>query len=199
MSDIELPTDWEAFGPCMKALPTDRMRGFVYCYVQNGGHLARAAAQAGYSSDTATSAATRLMHDDRILDALAECTWKSFNGMGVMAVRALEPILKNPLHKHHMKAIDSVLDRVLPNKPVDDKQESSEDMVNRLLLFCEKTGADPKALLGPLAEKVLRLAAKPVVAEAEVVEVVPPRQKGHVKKTPPAPVKTGLEGLEDVL
>src|SRR5207302_8321160 len=58
--------------------------------------------------------ASRLMHDDRILAALAEEARKVIRGGGVEASKALMNLVRNPDHKEHGRAIAMVLARTDP-------------------------------------------------------------------------------------
>src|SRR5580765_71139 len=163
MSDIVIPEDWEKYGPKLKALPTDKMRAFCWCYVHNGGQIGLAAAQAGYGEGggerVASASGSRLMQNQAILDACEELTWRRLSGMAVLAVNALEPILNNPQHKSHIKAAEMVLERtgfVAERRLTVDKPASKSDeaILAVLAQLCEKLGADPEAFLGPLAKKM---------------------------------------------
>lgn len=205
MSEVQIPDDWEKFGPKLKALPTDKMRAFCWCYVQNGGQIGLAAAQAGYGEGSenqriASASGSRLMQNQAILDALEELTWRKLVGMAVPAVGALEVILNNPAHKNYVKAAEMVLERtgfVAEKKLIVDKPESKSDeaLMNTLAELCRKLGADPKDFLGPLAKKLN-------VVDAEVVEI--PEHKALPKplKKAPKPSKApehDLGDLEDLL
>lgn len=213
---IEIPRDWEQFGPKMRALPTDRQRAFVYCLVNNGGRATRAAAQAGYSTggeyNAIGTAASRLMQQPDILDALEECTWRKLNGLAIAAVSGLEALIKNPQAKGHAKAVEMVLERTgfVAEKRLkieDDRDEDGSKLAEKLLALCTKLQIDPAQLLGPLAKK-LTAEKEAVVAEVEehIVPTTPIPPKKRIKLQPRLapltqlpPEETGLEGLEDVL
>lgn len=209
MSEVQIPDDWEKFGPKLKALPTDKMRTFCWCYVHNGGQIGRAAAQAGYGEGSdnervASASGSRLMQNQAVLDALEELTWRRLNGMAMVAVQALEPILNNPAHKSHAKAIEMVLERtgfVAERKLTIDKPEGKSDaaLLATLAELCNKLGADPEKFLGPLAKK---LKVHLDVEDAEVVEIPDHKALPKPLKKAPKAAKApehDLGDLEDLL
>jgi hypothetical protein len=109
-------------GPKMKALPNDRWRAFVLAlYEVRAGHGARvkAAKLAGFGCETSTpqtmcNIANRLMHDERILEAINEVDGKRIRGIAPRGVRALEHLIETPGHRDHARGIAMLLDRVHP-------------------------------------------------------------------------------------
>jgi phage terminase small subunit len=114
-------TEW---GPCMKALPSDRHRAFVLALYQikpGYGAQVAAAKMAGFGSSTSSPKswsviASRLSHDERILAALHEEDQKYIRASAPRAVRALGRLIEDPEHKDHARAIGMVLDRVHPTE-----------------------------------------------------------------------------------
>lgn len=114
------------FGPMMKALPSDRHRAFIQALYQlkpGYGAATRAARLAGFG--TATSSADsmavighRLMHDERILRAVAEEDQKRIRATAPRAIRALEALIEDPKSKDHARGIAMVLDRVHPAEAI---------------------------------------------------------------------------------
>jgi hypothetical protein len=110
-------TEW---GPCMKALPSDRHRAFVIALyeVERGrGANVQAAKMAGFGTST-TSAngwsaiGYRLSHDERILAALHEEDQRRIRASAPRAIRALTNLIEDSTHKDHARAIAMTLDRV---------------------------------------------------------------------------------------
>jgi phage terminase small subunit len=112
-------TEW---GPCMKALPSDRHRAFVLALYQikpgYGSHVA-AAKMAGFGTSTSSPKswsviAARLAHDEKILAALHEEDKKRIRASAPRAVMALGRLIEDPDSRDHCRAIGMVLDRVHP-------------------------------------------------------------------------------------
>lgn len=104
----------EQLGPRMKALGTDLIRRFVWEYVDNGGNATRAANDAGYSTKSrgANPAGYRNLQSPEVIAAIEEVTWSRLHSAIVPAVKGLEALVRDPLSKFHMKAIEMVMDRV---------------------------------------------------------------------------------------
>jgi hypothetical protein len=113
-------------GPAMKALPTDRHRAFVRALYQvKPGHGAnvKAAKLAGFGTPTSSAQsmatiASRLAHDERVLEAIAEEDSKRIRASAPRAISALSRLVENPKHKDHARGIAMVLDRVHPTEMV---------------------------------------------------------------------------------
>jgi hypothetical protein len=112
-------TEW---GPCMKALPSDRHRAFVIALYQiphgHGAHVA-AAKLAGFGTSTSSIQswsviASKLAHDEKILAALHEEDQKRIRASAPRAIRALQHLIEDPSAKDHVRGIGMVLDRVHP-------------------------------------------------------------------------------------
>jgi hypothetical protein len=110
------------WGPCMKALPSDRHRAFVLGLYQvppgYGAHV-RAARLAGFGSSTSSPAsmvsiASRLAHDENILRAIFEEDQRRIRSTAPRAIRALQHLVETPDHRDHCRALGMVLDRVHP-------------------------------------------------------------------------------------
>ena len=109
-------------GPRMLALPTDRHRDFVrglYQVKPGHGSASKAARLAGWGTEYSTaqsiaSIASRLMHDERVLDAIHEMDQKMIRGVAPRAIGALSRLVEDPKHRDHARGIAMVLDRVHP-------------------------------------------------------------------------------------
>jgi phage terminase small subunit len=117
----KLPGDDAKFGPKMEAL-NERQRKFVVAlFIVKPGHgsAVRAARSAGFGTDkssaqTMASIASRLMHDDRIIEATREYGERFLKAAGPAALRALEKLILTPSHKDHGRAVAAVVDRLYP-------------------------------------------------------------------------------------
>jgi hypothetical protein len=113
-------------GPKMQALPSDRHRAFVRAlYTVRPGHGAavKAAKIAGFgtaesSPQSMATIASRLMHDERVLDAMREEDEKHIRASAPRAISALSRLIEDPRHKDHVRGIGMVLDRVHPAENV---------------------------------------------------------------------------------
>jgi hypothetical protein len=113
-------------GPKMQALPSDRHRAFVRAlYTVRPGHGAavKAAKIAGFgtaesSPQSMATIASRLKHDERILEAIEEEDKKFIRASAPRAISALSRLIEDPRHKDHARGIGMVLDRVLPVEQV---------------------------------------------------------------------------------
>jgi phage terminase small subunit len=109
-------------GPMMKALPTDRHRAFVRALYQvkpGFGAQSKAAKLAGWgqplsSAQSMATIASRLAHDERVLEAIREEDEKRIRSSAPRAISALSRLVENPKHKDHARGIAMVLDRVHP-------------------------------------------------------------------------------------
>lgn len=113
-------------GPKMRALPTDRHRDFVRALFQvRPGHGAqvKAARLAGFGTETSSpqsiaTIASRLMHDERVLEAIREFGERFIRGASPIALKAAQRLILDPKHKDHARAIGMVLDREFPLQTV---------------------------------------------------------------------------------
>jgi hypothetical protein len=109
-------------GPKMLALPSDRHRAFVRAlYTIKPGHGAnvKAAKIAGFgtaesSPQSMATIASRLAHDERVIEAIAEENEKYIRSSAPRAVRALSHLIETPSHRDHARGIAMVLDRTNP-------------------------------------------------------------------------------------
>jgi hypothetical protein len=114
------------FGPKMLALPTEKHRNFVIAlFTVRAGHgaAARAARAAGFGTETSSPASiatisSRLMHDDRVIEAMREYGEQFLKAAGPNALRALEKLILTPSHKGHERAVAAVVDRLYPVETV---------------------------------------------------------------------------------
>jgi hypothetical protein len=124
--NVVAATDLPNYGPKMLALPSDKHREFVVALfvVRPGfGAPSRAARLAGWGTETSsknsiTSMASRLMHNEAVLDAIREYGEQFLRGAGPNALRALENLVNSPAHKDHGRAVAAVIDRLYPAEQV---------------------------------------------------------------------------------
>lgn len=105
--------DLEDLGPAMLAL-TEKQRRFVIGWVRSSGKdAARVARAAGYSdaSEGAKVAASNLLRNSKVIDAMKEEADRSLNGLAAVAVMVQKGLLENSSPAAQQKAVDSVLDR----------------------------------------------------------------------------------------
>src|SRR5258708_1293841 len=159
-------------GPMMKALPTDRHRGFVRALYQvkpGFGAQSKAAKLSGWGQPLSSSAsmatiASRLMHDERILAAIHEEDQKRIRASAPRAISALSALVENPKHKDHARGIAMVLDRVHPAETqhtVKVEHSATPDF---------KETAQVLARIAELAAKFSVRLPAPRVIDGEVVE-----------------------------
>lgn len=168
------PGDGAEWGPKMKALPSDRHRMFVLSLYEiprgYGAHV-KAARMAGFGTATTSAKswsviASRLAHDDRILEAMREEDERRIRASAPRAIRALAHLIEDPDHKDHARGIAMVLDRVHPAETthtvkVEHKlpvMVATAEVLERIARLAARAGLDP-----------LRLPAPPV--DAEFVEL----------------------------
>jgi phage terminase small subunit len=116
-------TEW---GPCMKALASDRHRMFVLALYQikpGYGANVKAAKMAGFGTATSSAKswsviASRLAHDEKILAAIHEEDQKRIRASAPRAIQALHNLIEDPTAKDHARGIAMVLDRVHPTETV---------------------------------------------------------------------------------
>jgi nucleotide-binding universal stress UspA family protein len=106
-------------GPKMLALPTDRHRAFVralYTVRPGFGARVKAAKLSGWgcpnsSAQSMATIASRLSHDERVLEAIREEDEKYIRSSAPRTIGALSRLIENPRHKDHARGIAMVLDR----------------------------------------------------------------------------------------
>jgi hypothetical protein len=109
-------------GPKMLALPSDRHRAFVrslYDVKPGFGFAVKAAKLSGWGCETSSpqsmaTIASRLMHDERVLEAIREEDEKHIRSSAPRAIAALSRLIETPSAKDHVRGIGIVLDRVHP-------------------------------------------------------------------------------------
>jgi hypothetical protein len=109
-------------GPKMAALPSDRHRAFVrmlYEMPPGYGFGSKAARASGWGTETSSAQsmatiASRLLHDERVLEAIHEEDAARIRASAPRAIRALSQLIETPSSKDHVKGIQMVLDRVHP-------------------------------------------------------------------------------------
>ena len=121
----EAQDDIPPYGPRMAALANDRQRAFVAALydeeapLKGEGLLIHAARVAEYGSGTSSNKvlstiANRLVHDDRIREAVAEYSRNLVRAISPEAVKAVRNLIRDPKAKDHARAVAMILDRVDP-------------------------------------------------------------------------------------
>jgi hypothetical protein len=154
-------------GPKMLALPSDRHRAFVRAMYQiRPGHGAavKAAKMAAFgtpesSPQSMATIASRLMHDERVLEAFREEDEKHIRASAPRAITALSRMIENPKHKDHARGIGMVLDRVHPaetihsvklNHDVTPAFQDTVQVLARMAALAAKYGVPLPALPAPV-------------------------------------------------
>ncbi len=148
---------WGELCPAMQAL-SHKHREFVRHLVTGPvghGRLTRAYKLAGYKSGKASTLskdAHHLSRDERIIAAVAEESRKVIRVGHPEAVAALFEVMRDPLHRDRMRAIDAILNRVDPlqtkhsidvtHRTIDPDREALEE-----LRAARKLGATREKLL----------------------------------------------------
>jgi hypothetical protein len=120
-SDADLPE----FGPAMLALPNDRQRAFVTALFDDDaprkgdGLLIYAARTAGYGTPTSSRKslnviASRIAHDDRVQEAIAQFSHRVLRTIPPEAFKAAKNLIRDPKHKDHARAVFEILGRTDP-------------------------------------------------------------------------------------
>jgi phage terminase small subunit len=182
--------DWGEYGPCMRALPSDRWRAFVEHLVLSAGeHGAQAAAarKAGFGTArsrplTMAQIGSRLARDERVLAAVAEESRKVLRLGAPAAARALIKLVEDPTHKGHERAVMALVDHIDPtttthnlnvtHRALDADEEAVEEL--RALRELGTPRAKLLELFGP--NGLERLEAQELVRrsdEARVINAIP--------------------------
>lgn len=160
------PGDGVEWGPKMKALPSDRHRMFVLALYEiprgYGAHV-KAAKMAGFGTETTSAKswsviASRLAHDDKILDAMREEDERRIRASAPRAIRALAHLIEDPDHRDHGRGIAMVLDRVHPAETTHTvKVEhrvpvmvATAEVLARIAKLATRAGLDPLRLAPPI-------------------------------------------------
>jgi phage terminase small subunit len=150
-------------GPKMLALPTDRHRAFVRAlYTVKPGHGAnvKAAKIAGFGTEQSSASsmatiASRLAHDERVIEAIAEENEKYIRSSAPRAVRALSNLIEDPRHRDHARGIAMVLDRTNPVEQlhlVKHEHEASSSMIATAEVFKQIMELAARAHVPPMID-----------------------------------------------
>jgi hypothetical protein len=191
------------YGPAMMAIP-EKWQRFVLALVQTGCTAGEAARVAGYtgSADVLKATGWRVRHDPRVTAAYFEEVAQLMSDHAVLAVGVLREVAENPTidPKARIKAASELLSRsgfsaITEHRIVTDKRDVQRDprvVAAQIVAAGRALGLnlDPTQLLGPPAEVV--------DAEFEELSRSPERFPGQSPEEAP-PVRTGREGIEDLL
>lgn len=165
------------FGPKMRALNPMQQR-FVIAMLELGStNYTRAALLAGYA-DNGNGAinvqASRLAHNDRVIDALNEEAHRRLMTAAPMAVSELLKIAETDTNqKYKLKAIEMVLNRTGHHALTEHKVEvahtySDKESIARIISLAKQMNMDPVKLLGNAGVK---LGPQGEILDAEFTEV----------------------------
>lgn len=136
---------------------TEKQRAFVRAVVERptakGETLSRVA---GFENTPGGHRvhAHRLLHSQKILDAIDEETDKRVRLGGVIGIAALVKIASNPKHKQHVRAAESLADRAgrgavsRQEISVNHSDQTGATMVERIKQLAAVLGVNPAQLLG---------------------------------------------------
>jgi hypothetical protein len=145
-------------GPAMRALATDRQRAFVRALFDapsKDGRVSWAARAAGYGTPTSSdkvfsTIGARLHTSEPIQRAIAEHSARVLRGLSPSAIKALEDLIANPLHRDHARGIAMVLERSDPietrhNVTVEHKDErqlvaATKEVIERIHALARRVG-----------------------------------------------------------
>ena len=181
--------DWGQLGPCMRALPNDRWRDFVFHLVTGPPAMAHrhalpdslASARRTRIRTALTTSPTVMAHDPRTIAAIAEQSKLVVRAGAPEAVNALYGMIRNPDHKDHARAVAMVLDRTDPvvsqqnvnvtHRVIDPDAESLEEL--RALRALNTPREKLLELFGPNGlDRVERLEAADNARRADAAKMI---------------------------
>jgi phage terminase small subunit len=186
-------------GPALRAIEA-KQRAFVVAFIERGDENATAAARAaGYGSSSPTpeqangaakTAAWRLMHDEKILEAIKELASDQFRLVTFKAASVMLEIMNDPSHKDRFRAAERILAQNGMGVAVEVNHNhrvnlDEKGMIDRIARLAKDQGLDPRKLLGTVGVDY-------VDAEFEVIS-------DPNALTGPAEPAMSSAGLEDLL
>lgn len=92
---------------------TPMQEAFVHAFLADPSSQRAAAIAAGYAPVSAHVTASRLMQNDKVIEALDRASMAELKGMKTLAVRKLKTLIQGAKSEHvQLAASDSVLDRL---------------------------------------------------------------------------------------
>lgn len=156
---VQLPAV-DAFGPEMRKC-TDPQKKFVLAMLDLGGQpgcFSEAYVRAGYSATSPQSVrvnASRLAHNPKIINAMAEESRKRLDGSAMVAVSTLVKICADAEEKtgNKLKAALAIMDRtglhaMSEHKVTVDDHRTEGELVAAITAMAQRQGLDPRLLLG---------------------------------------------------
>jgi hypothetical protein len=188
---------WGELGPAMRALPNEKWRAFVRHFITSKpGHGAavRAFRACGLGKGSSqlhqAREAYKMLHDDRMVAAIAEESKKYFRTAIPEAVKAAREIIADPAHKDRARVAMALIDRVDPvitqhnigvtHRIVDPDQEALEELRalrqlgtgrDKLLELFGPNGLDRIEALE--AVDLAKRSAQAKVIDAQIIETEP--------------------------
>lgn len=167
-----LPFEPDSFGPKMSAC-TEMQQKFVLGHIYYQGQACgRAAAEAGYSVNTADQIGHNLLRNTRVQEAIHEEATRQLHSSVALGLGVIMEIAMSPGHKDRLKAAKMLAEGGRLITPADQvvvvKRTTDEtEQVKAITALANKLGLDPRELLGQYG----------VVIDAEFEDVTP--QNGH--------------------
>lgn len=172
---VEVPHE-DLMGPHMKRL-NERQQKFVCALAIFGGDQSRAYEWAGYNTTNAratTAAASRLMAQDAIKEAIREETYRRLDTSSLLAVSTMIELCMptNPDKKVRLKAAELLTDRTgfhakTEHKLTIEDNRTTGELMDFIRAAAGRHGLDPNQLIGPTAAAVTH---QPVI-DADFEEV----------------------------
>lgn len=198
-----VPIEPVTLGPAMQRLSAKRQR-FAFALVKEvpaeAGAEVAAAQIAGYVGTPAQIRATasRLVHDENVIDAVIELARQEVMMSAPAALRTIRQIADNKFSKDQLKAAQLVLDRFMPaTQQISVKTEVVDYTGDSLkyLLHLRSKGATEDFLIGEFGEMGLaRLSALLAAQEAAKANVI----DAEFQEVGPAPVSERTPSQEQV-
>jgi hypothetical protein len=169
------------YGPKMKALPNENWREFVRYFCEQGGRNAGTAYGKAFGIDvrdpgkqnTCDVGGYRLRHDERVLDAILECSNAGLRALAPLANMVMEEELTNRQGKDRVSAAKAVYDRTglhaqTEHKVTVERIDQNEDKMRRIALMAATLGMTVEQLAGSrIASKAPMIDVTPEPIEAD--------------------------------
>lgn len=174
------------FGPKMKALPNDNWRDFVLLYCAQGRHKASRAYAEVYDrplpeqQNTNRVEAYKLVHDERVQDAILEVCQRTLRSLAPAAIEVLADVAENGQGlfsaSERLKAAGMIMDRTALHGTTEHKTSvehlgQDADQMKRIANMAVMLGLDPAVLLG-----------RRLAQESNIIDITP----AHVQHEEPS-------------
>ena len=175
-------------GPKMRALPRDTWRMFVLLYTSHGCRDAKAAYKQAFDREGRSEAATqvnasKLLHDQRIQEAVQEVCRAQLQTLLPRAVDVLQRVVNNPSHSENVKVALEIANRTGLHSVTEHRTTTTlgddKDAIARIGRMAMTLGIPLEQLLGRrLAEQapIIDITPEPVLAEPLAIEYQEPEE-----------------------